>query len=95
MKRYPISQILDRASERGIVLWIANSEIQAEGPAGTLTDLFYRVIAEHKSELLAVLPAPLCAACLDENKEARATWEGSDGLLYCESHRPVQRLLLS
>lgn len=93
MKRYPIETILDRCNQLGIVLWISNNEIQADGPPGALSDQFHQVIADHKRELLAVLPAPLCAACLDTGKETPATWQGPNDLMYCEAHRPAQERL--
>jgi hypothetical protein len=93
MKKYQISQILARADQLGIVLWIANGDIQADGPPGTLTDRFRQTIADHKRELLAVLPAPLCAACLDAGKDTLGTWQGPDELMLCETHRPVQERL--
>src|SRR4051812_15754591 len=86
MKKYPIEQILARAEELGIVLWISDGEIQADGPDGTLTNRFSETIASHKQELLAVLPAPLCAACLNAGKETPATDEGPDEFMYCTVH---------
>lgn len=93
MKKYPVEIILARADALGIVLWIANGDIQTDGPPGTLTDRFRQTIADHKRELLAVLPAPLCASCLDQNKETLATWEGPEGMMYCGSHKPAQERL--
>lgn len=90
MKKYLVSTILSRAAELGIVLWISLSEIQADGPPGTLTDRFRETIASHKRELLAVLPATLCAACLDAGEETRAVYMGVDELMCCKRHQIAQ-----
>lgn len=94
-RTYSVAEILTRANYFGIVLWISNGEIQADGPAGALSEKFCQTIAEYRKELLASddVPASLCAACLDAGRETRATWEGPGELMFCESHRPEQARL--
>jgi hypothetical protein len=90
MKKYPVQSILTRADELGIVLWISDGEIQADGPPGTLSDRFREIIASHRKDVLEAMCEPeLCCTCLDQNVETPATHGGPDSIMYCEAHRPA------
>lgn len=107
MKKYPIEAILKRATELHIILLAIDGHIHAEGPAEAMTDKLRGVIAAHKVELLAVLPAAppdvlaamqettLCFTCLNENQEEPGPYEGPNEIMYCQKHLPDPKHSLS
>ncbi len=104
IKRFPVEQVLARASQLHIALSVEGDALRISAPKGAVNEKIRAVLQEYKSELIAHLTAqeraylhkhdegPLCARCLDIDREdeVKALPEPhTDGLYYCKHHHPA------